>query len=1271
MKTSSELITLSQLICELKEKTVVIPLLQRNYKWGIYESSDGEATAEKLLNDIINAKENGKNEYTVGMATFYVKDNVVQVIDGQQRLITLSLLVKSLGKYGEFIHIKFERDTNEERERFLEKNVTSESVDVRHMKSACDMFEEKLKEYNDEKKIKLFEWLLSNLKIICRYTENEPLHEFLNLNEKKTAFSSTDYDRAYQLKYQAELQKITPAMIIKEHNEIERYLYNNEDIFELVKNRYPEPVNRMDLIFSKIKSNINKLSEYYEQIDSSGDARDEKYKRCYEYLVYCHNVFRSIYQEIEKRDNSSLNVNIYNAVMMLYKIDTKFKFFDLLNIDDMESKTFEEKVQEKFNLLANSYGKNPSKNAFMQSQLLDEISTEGNNKFIIPKSAYEEAENYITENELNLFEQKIKEVEALIEKGKNYSELVKGGKKSFLEILNTSEFKQIIVPTIQRDYTFGCDAEKVKELLFDISRTVLRSSIEGLCDDKIPKKSAARVVFNCIKDSKLWVEPGFFNEVPSTIKKTPQYKFDEYNQLCKLASFSIYDVVHNWAYNEEKCTLNDILRKLTDKLSLKEEDYKNVKENKYFLETGEEEFLFSVIFGYLDDGNFYLYDGQQRIVTLVYLCAFLINQKYNEASQEKKEKLNLYIALLKKFKFEQRKEANDLLYHLLDVNNPISNLYDNFKQYIIDHSTYSIVNLLKTYSEYKNGYGKEIMSFDLDYIMNKIIFEFTVVKEASIADQMYMDLNSKNVPLTTYENYKAELVYILFTRFLELYKENWKYQLDNFFLDKCYKEESGWDKAKTNEAEKLEIKIIHWCFKMACMEYGVSIGEISDAKKRLRWMEESFAEEVIKTVGDILNNKIFLNREIFNKFENTIGNEITEFTLKEFELWFDLRYCDKINKYKFEKTTNYVKVYNWERDNALNSVKYWINLSEYYQAKENKTEMIKFMLQKFHSLWEEGFLQTELLENVEGFYTINNDSINVDTEKVAQVSNFYSKSYLTEKPEKVSWLEYIYIIKLNEMLNVKKYELVKMWEEAEYKLLDSNSKSIFDSNDKRLAYENAFGDYNLWMLIKYNFSNDTNRLKIECEITENEDIDIADKVISEIKDETLFRYSCIRKKILGKETIFDINIECSDNSNIKDAIKKYILENSPTEFMNSIKNKYCLMNNENGEYFLYEYKSELNKWKIVETVEIGIVNILNSEFSEKFYKELERITNNDNENKNRISFNWWAYNEKIITKEQYENTLNEKMYDIALKILNKNAEDFKTEYKKLKGVLPH
>ncbi len=121
--------------------------------------------------------------------------------------------------------------------------------------------------------------------------------------------------------------------------------------------------------------------------------------------------------------------------------------------------------------------------------------------------------------------------------------------------------------------------------------------------------------------------------------------------------------------------------------------------------------------------------------------------------------------------------------------------------------------------------------------------------------------------------------------------------------------------------------------------------------------------------------------------------------------------------------------------------------------------------------------------------------------------------------------------------------------------------------------------------------------------------------------------------------------------------------------MNSIKNKYYLVEYENGNYLLFEYKSELNKWEFAQMVEIGIVNIWNSEFSEKFYKELKRITNNNIEN--IVCFNWWAYNEKIITEEQYKNTLNEKMYDIALRKLNKNVEEFKFEYKKLIGILPH
>ena len=136
MQTSSELIFLTQLVDELKNKEVIIPLLQRNYKWGI-EAAANEATAEKLLTDIQAAKKANKNEYTIGMVTFYVKDDVVQVIDGQQRLITLSLLVKAMNLYEKFLHIKFERDTElKEREKFLQTSETSNGVDVRHMQDA-------------------------------------------------------------------------------------------------------------------------------------------------------------------------------------------------------------------------------------------------------------------------------------------------------------------------------------------------------------------------------------------------------------------------------------------------------------------------------------------------------------------------------------------------------------------------------------------------------------------------------------------------------------------------------------------------------------------------------------------------------------------------------------------------------------------------------------------------------------------------------------------------------------------------------------------------------------------------------------------------------------------------------------------------------------------------------------------------------------------------------------------------------------------------------
>lgn len=257
MQTSSELMSLADLVNDLKDKEVVIPLLQRNYKWAVdwEDKEDNGVSAEKLVSDIWNAIGNREETYAIGMLTFYEKDNIVQIIDGQQRLITLSLLVKALGKYNEFIHITFERDgENKERESFLKfEKVSFESLDVIHMDKAYDKFMEGvrnnnswpgIKDWKEDEKNEIYDWILNHVKVICRYTENEPLQEFLNLNEKKTAFSATDYDRAYQLKYQTGRgEEITPEKIINEHNEIEKYLYTNENIYNLIRVGYSEKID--------------------------------------------------------------------------------------------------------------------------------------------------------------------------------------------------------------------------------------------------------------------------------------------------------------------------------------------------------------------------------------------------------------------------------------------------------------------------------------------------------------------------------------------------------------------------------------------------------------------------------------------------------------------------------------------------------------------------------------------------------------------------------------------------------------------------------------------------------------------------------------------------------------------------------------------------------------------------------------------------------------------------------------------------------------------
>ena len=104
-------LTVSDLFDNENKCNYIIPIYQRNYAWGDDEISS-------LLQDIKNACEKNKEQdknYYIGSLVVYRRENGdFEVIDGQQRLTTLTLIMHYLGKLS-FRNVSFEhRDESEQ-----------------------------------------------------------------------------------------------------------------------------------------------------------------------------------------------------------------------------------------------------------------------------------------------------------------------------------------------------------------------------------------------------------------------------------------------------------------------------------------------------------------------------------------------------------------------------------------------------------------------------------------------------------------------------------------------------------------------------------------------------------------------------------------------------------------------------------------------------------------------------------------------------------------------------------------------------------------------------------------------------------------------------------------------------------------------------------------------------------------------------------------------------------------------------------------------------
>ncbi|MCD3276628.1 DUF262 domain-containing protein [Clostridium botulinum] len=251
-------------------------------------------------------------------------------------------------------------------------------------------------------------------------------------------------------------------------------------------------------------------------------------------------------------------------------------------------------------------------------------------------------------------------------------------------------------------------------------------------------------------------------------------------------------------------------------------------------------FNFSCIMGHKETNNnetkFYIYDGQQRLTTLIYLSAYILSKSTDDRGKYKEQ--------LEKFEFVGRNKANEYLKSLLSNQEK--------KLEICDFTTYSISKLFDTF--FNNNRISNYHNINVEFLMEKIVFDVVIVKEMGDAEQFFMDLND-GLDLKEYEIFKAELNHKIYA-FLdsekmldnEEYIKKWCLKIDNEWLEYFLP-----FKTERHCEEEIEIGFIKFFLKMLYLEkYGSDKGFKSDD---LSWVKE----EHIKKIYNIMQNLININ----------------------------------------------------------------------------------------------------------------------------------------------------------------------------------------------------------------------------------------------------------------------------------------------------------------------------------------------------------------------------------------------------------------------------
>jgi len=175
---------------------LVIPDYQRPYKWTA-------KNAIQLLDDIVDAKNENKETYRIGTLILHQEGEAYNIVDGQQRTITFSLLLKALGA-----------DTI----KFLEQPLANNPFNIRNIPNNYRIMERRVNNIIDDRdRRELLDYIENNCELIVVITEDlsEAFQFFDSQNARGKKLYPHDLLKAYHLREMNDLDVTETEKVVK------------------------------------------------------------------------------------------------------------------------------------------------------------------------------------------------------------------------------------------------------------------------------------------------------------------------------------------------------------------------------------------------------------------------------------------------------------------------------------------------------------------------------------------------------------------------------------------------------------------------------------------------------------------------------------------------------------------------------------------------------------------------------------------------------------------------------------------------------------------------------------------------------------------------------------------------------------------------------------------------------------------------------------------------------------------------------------------------